>query len=151
LSFTNDTTKQRERTSKISYDRGNIQKKTFKFGCKIHHYDRTLAPNPRLLCNSVYTHLLLYQRKPIRSPDVFASLMDTTVNSGDDFFQYAHGTWIKNNPRSASETSWGIHREVLNEVYDRLKKICEEAAQNPGDMKSTQMVGRKPNSTKKGR
>jgi putative endopeptidase len=79
-------------------------------------------------------------KKPLR-PDVLVSAMDTTVSPGDDFFRYAHGTWIKNNPIPAAENRWGINVEVQNEVYSRLVTICKDAAANPGDKKSTQMVG----------
>src|SRR5689334_20571420 len=30
--------------------------------------------------------------------DVLATNLDTTVSPGEDFFQYANGGWIKNNP-----------------------------------------------------
>ena len=61
-------------------------------------------------------------------PDVLQAALDTTVAPGDDFFTYANGTWLKNHPIPASESSWGIGREVQNEVYTQLRKISEEAA-----------------------
>ncbi len=33
--------------------------------------------------------------------------MDLTVKPGDDFYMYAGGSWIKNNPVPAKETRWG--------------------------------------------
>lgn len=60
--------------------------------------------------------------------DLLKDYMDTTVNPGDDFFRYAVGTWLKNNPIAASERSNGIWLLVQNETYDRLKKINEDAA-----------------------
>lgn len=80
-------------------------------------------------------------REKPATPDLIASMMDTTVNPGADFFHYALGTWVKNNPIPPAENRWGINVEVQNEVYDRLVKICRDAAANPGDKKSTQMVG----------
>ena len=33
--------------------------------------------------------------------------MDLSKKPGDDFYNYASGTWIKNNPVPAKETRWG--------------------------------------------
>ncbi len=62
------------------------------------------------------------------TPDLIAAARDTTVAPGDDFFQYANGTWLKQHPIPASESSWGIGKEVQNEVYARLRKVNETAA-----------------------
>ncbi|NML66807.1 M13 family metallopeptidase [Hymenobacter sp. RP-2-7] len=61
-------------------------------------------------------------------PDVLQAALDTTVAPGDDFFTYANGTWLKNHPIPASESSWGIGREVQNEVYAQLRTISQQAA-----------------------
>src|SRR5690242_2463337 len=65
-------------------------------------------------------------------PDVIASHVDATVNPGDDFFSYANGTWLKNNPIPASEGHWGIDRVVAEDLYANLRKISENAAQSAG-------------------
>ncbi|MCC2545986.1 M13 family metallopeptidase [Hymenobacter sp. BT175] len=62
------------------------------------------------------------------SPDVLQASLDTTVRPGDDFFTYANGGWLKKHPIPASESSWGIGKEVQNEIYARLRTINEEAA-----------------------
>ncbi|MEZ5014990.1 MAG: M13 family metallopeptidase [Chitinophagales bacterium] len=56
--------------------------------------------------------------------------MDTTVRPGDDFFKYAMGNWLKNNPIPESESSWGIWSLVNEENYKRLRQVNEEAAAN---------------------
>lgn len=61
--------------------------------------------------------------------DLVSSYRDTTVIPGNDFFQYANGTWLKQHPIPASESSWSIGREVQNEIYARLRKTSETAAQ----------------------
>ncbi|MBC8047132.1 MAG: M13 family metallopeptidase [Fimbriimonadaceae bacterium] len=63
--------------------------------------------------------------------------IDTTVNPGDDFFKYAMGTWLKNNPVPASENSWGIWSLVLEETRNRVKLISEEAASNKNPKKGS--------------
>jgi putative endopeptidase len=75
--------------------------------------------------------------------DILAEHMDTTVNPAKDFFSYANGGWIKANPIPASERRWGIDKLILNETYDRMKKLSEESA---GDTKAekgsnTQKIG----------
>lgn len=64
--------------------------------------------------------------------DVFAADIDTTVNPGDNFFLYANGKWIKDNPIPAEESDWGIGNVVDNENQKRLRDICESAAKDGG-------------------
>ena len=61
-------------------------------------------------------------------PDILHAALDTTVAPGDDFFTYANGTWIKNNPIPASESNMGIGKKVQDEVYARLRQTSIEAA-----------------------
>ncbi|MGY3264420.1 M13 family metallopeptidase [Lysobacter sp. HA35] len=62
------------------------------------------------------------------SKDFLASHMDTSVDPGVDFFQYANGAWLKAHPIPKSESSWGIGNEVDDELYTRLRTISESAA-----------------------
>ena len=61
-------------------------------------------------------------------PDLLHAALDTTVAPGDDFFTYANGTWLNKHPIPASESNWGIGKEVQNEVYARLRQTSIEAA-----------------------
>jgi putative endopeptidase len=63
---------------------------------------------------------------------IFAADIDTTVKSGQNFFQYANGKWIKDHPIPAEESSWGIGNIVFNESQLRLREISEEAAKEGG-------------------
>lgn len=60
--------------------------------------------------------------------DILAAHIDSTVKPGDDFFEYANGGWIKQNPIPGDESSWGIGDLVIEENRNRLKEISEEAA-----------------------
>lgn len=60
--------------------------------------------------------------------DVVSSHIDTTVHPGDDFFEYANGGWLKNNPIPQSESGWGIFNLVADENYAQIKKISEDAS-----------------------
>lgn len=67
---------------------------------------------------------------------------DTTVKPGDDFFTYANGTWLKNNPIPAAYASWGVGNLVEEELRDKLKKINEEAlTANAPKGSNTQKIG----------
>ena len=76
------------------------------------------------------------------SKDVLVSNMDTSINPATDFFQYANGSWIKNNSIPNEESEWGIGNLVINENLNRLKTINEEAAKEkaaPGS--ASQKIG----------
>ena len=59
--------------------------------------------------------------------DVLAANMDTTVDPSQDFFMYANGGWIKNNPIPAAYGSWSIANLVIEENLKRLREISEKA------------------------
>ncbi|MFD1185867.1 M13 family metallopeptidase [Pontibacter rugosus] len=56
--------------------------------------------------------------------------MDLSVKPGDDFYQYASGTWIKNNPVPAKETRWGSFNLLRDFNINAVKEILNEAAAN---------------------
>lgn len=53
--------------------------------------------------------------------------IDSTVQPGTDFFEYANGGWIKKNPIPSDESGWGVGNLVQEELYTRLKTINEKA------------------------
>jgi putative endopeptidase len=76
---------------------------------------------------------------PAHAPkDFLASHLDTSVDPGVDFFQYANGGWLKAHPIPNSESSWGIGNEVDDELYARLRSISESAAKASGAPSSDQ-------------
>jgi putative endopeptidase len=54
--------------------------------------------------------------------------MDTTVRPQDDFYHYANGMWIKNNPIPGSEVRWGAFNVLQDNSYKKLKVLLEEAS-----------------------
>jgi putative endopeptidase len=60
--------------------------------------------------------------------DFLSAAMDKSVDPGKDFFSFATGTWMKNNPIPASERGWTVGHLVQEETYSRLKGILEEAS-----------------------
>jgi len=79
---------------------------------------------PLLLCLILFA-AACKQNSP--KPDFLTTNIDTTVSPGEDFFRYANGGWIKNNPIPADESSWGIGNLVQEEIYNRLKIINDKA------------------------
>ena len=56
--------------------------------------------------------------------------MDTTVKACDNFYRYAVGSWLKNNPIPAAFSSWGVDQIVEKNNYDVLRDILETDAKN---------------------
>jgi putative endopeptidase len=54
--------------------------------------------------------------------------MDLSVKPGDDFYTYASGKWIKNNPVPPKETRWGSFNQLREFNIQAVKKILENAA-----------------------
>ena len=69
------------------------------------------------------------------------SNMNLSVKPGDNFYLFANGNWIKNNPIPASKTRWGSFDVLHEESTKRLRTLLEEAAANTKKDRSTQMIG----------
>ncbi len=54
--------------------------------------------------------------------------MISTVKPGDDFYSYANGAWVKNNPVPAKETRWGSFIQLRDFNINAVKAILENAA-----------------------
>jgi len=69
--------------------------------------------------------------------------MDTTVSPGENFFQYANGTWLKKNPIPASKSRWGSFNELDENNNNVLHQLLDSAAKitNAAKGSSIQMVG----------
>jgi putative endopeptidase len=61
------------------------------------------------------------------------SYMDKSVSPKDDFFQFANGTWCKNNPVPDSESRWGSFNELDKANKEKLTKILIEASASKGE------------------
>ena len=68
--------------------------------------------------------------------------IDKAANPCTDFFQYACGGWIKNNPVPPDQAMWGRFSELAERNREILHQILEEAAKpTPGRDAVTQKIG----------
>jgi len=79
---------------------------------------------------AVCVALLLTAQHSLASekPDFLTANIDSSVQPGDDFFQYSNGTWLKRNPIPRSEAGWGVSELVRDQLYVTLRAIHERAA-----------------------
>src|SRR6266566_3343024 len=68
--------------------------------------------------------------------------MDTTCKPCEDFYQFANGNWIKDNPPPASFARWGTFQILQESNLKVLRDILEDAARsNAAVGTSEQIVG----------
>ena len=65
-----------------------------------------------------------------KTPFINKADMDVSVKPGNDFYQYASGTWIKNNPVPAKETRWGSFNKLRDFNINAVKTLVTTAAAN---------------------
>jgi putative endopeptidase len=56
--------------------------------------------------------------------------LDSSISPAEDFFLFANGNWLKNNPIPASETRWGSLNILEENNYQVLHELLEKAALN---------------------
>ncbi|MDB5192819.1 MAG: metallopeptidase [Segetibacter sp.] len=92
------------------------------------------------IMSGISTHAVA-QSKPAGFKYIDKANMDLTVKPGDNFYMYANGTWLRNNPVPGSKTRWGSFDMLREESSQRLRTLLEEAAANSGKNRINQMVG----------
>ena len=69
---------------------------------------------------------------PPKGPPGFSvRYMDRSVSPADDFYRYATGAWMDQNPVPADKSRWGAFDELTEYNYARLHAVLERAAHSP--------------------
>ncbi len=66
---------------------------------------------------------------------------DPAVRPCEDFYAYANGTWLANNPIPPAFSTWGTFNEVEKRNNERLRAIAREAAADADATGSRRLVG----------
>jgi putative endopeptidase len=67
--------------------------------------------------------------------------MDRSVAPGDDFFQYANGTWVKNTEIPADRSSYNSFTRLTEKALSRTRAIIEESAADKTANGETKKIG----------
>ncbi len=69
--------------------------------------------------------------------------MDQSVKACDNFYRYAVGGWLKNNPIPPAFSSWGVDQIVEKNNFDILREILETDAKERAAARGTdtQLIG----------
>ena len=82
------------------------------------------------------------QQSSNHTPVLDVTAMDRTIDPCVDFFHYACGGWIKNNPIPPDQSSWDLYSKMADENKEKLRGILESAsAPDPGRNAVNQKIG----------
>ena len=76
------------------------------------------------------------QKEVVKIAAINPANMDTTVAAGTDFYEYACGGWIKNNPLKPEYARFGTFDQLLENNQEQLRVLIEELSATPHEAAS---------------
>jgi putative endopeptidase len=67
------------------------------------------------------------------APPLDPKNFDTSVKPSDDFYTYANGAWLKNNPIPPEYSRWGSFNMLVEQNNDALHEVAEKTAKSAVD------------------
>ena len=78
----------------------------------------------------------------VNNQAISKSDMDTTVSPGDNFYQYANGGWLINNPLTEEYSRFGSFDKLQEENNEQVKSIIEKLVSGKNNSYTDQLVGK---------
>src|SRR5579875_2136188 len=75
------------------------------------------------------------------SSGVDLKAIDQNVKPCQNFYQYACGNWMKNNPIPPAYSRWGRFDQLQDRNLEELRTIAEDAEKHEGSSPTAQKVG----------
>src|ERR1700728_1344132 len=91
------------------------------------------------ICLLLLSAVAFSQKPPSSGVDVGA--MDRTVNPCQDFYKFACGNWMQENPIPAQYAVWGRFQELADRNQEVLHQILEDSAQHQDRSPIDQKIG----------
>lgn len=70
--------------------------------------------------------LLMNCEKQKEEPAIDVNNIDTTINPGDNFYQYVNANWLKNNPVPEDKSYYGAFTELRDKSIEDQKKLINK-------------------------
>jgi putative endopeptidase len=83
-----------------------------------------------LACAASFNVLANDAASPPPVPRFSTNHMDRSTSPATDFYQFANGEWLKNNPIPSDKSRWGGFSELAERNWFAIRQILEDAAQS---------------------